>query len=105
MDKFREVYHAPAEADAPAAAYVWMFPNITLHVDLGHMQTIVILPMGHDRHRAVFDGDPSNPPVDTTGDPAWTKLLAFTADVPDEDIEICVTVQRNPRSRACERDR
>ena len=44
-----------------------------------------------------------------TSDPAtdaeWTKLVAFSDEIQDEDIEICVQVQKNLRSRAYDRGR
>jgi choline monooxygenase len=95
----------PSATDTPEAVYVWMFPNIMLNVYLGQMQTNVVIPMGHDRCRVVFDWYATNPPTDAATDPAWTKLLAFSAEVQDEDIEICETVQRNLRSRVYDRGR
>jgi choline monooxygenase len=76
-----------------------------LNVYLGQMQTNVVIPMGHDRCRVVFDWYATNPPADAATDPAWTKLMAFSAEVQDEDIEICETVQRNLRSRVYDRGR
>jgi choline monooxygenase len=98
------IYH-PGTTDTPEAVYVWMFPNIMLNVYLGQMQTNVVIPMGHDRCRVVFDWYATNPPADAATDPAWTKLMAFSAEVQDEDIEICETVQRNLRSRVYDRGR
>jgi len=95
----------PSTTDSPEALYLWMFPNIMLNVYLGQMQTNVVIPLGHDRCRVVFDWYATNPPVDAATDPAWTKLLAFSAEVQDEDIEICESVQRNLRSRAYDRGR
>ena len=46
-----------------------------------------------------------HPPADAATDPSWTKLLAFSDEIQDEDIEICEIVQRNLRSRVYDRGR
>ena len=48
---------------------------------------------------------PPLPPADPTADAEWTKLLAFSDEIQDEDIEICEAVQRNLRSRVYDRGR
>jgi choline monooxygenase len=95
----------PARADVPEAVYVWLFPNVMLNVYLGQMQTNVVLPLGHDRTRVVFDWYAAEPPADPAGDAEWTRLLAFSDEIQDEDVAICETVQRNLRSRVYDRGR
>ena len=95
----------PTKTDTPEAVYVWLFPNIMLNVYLGQMQTNVVLPMGHDRCKVIFDWYATTPPDDHTTDAEWTKLLAFSDEIQDEDIEICEIVQRNLRSRIYDRGR
>jgi choline monooxygenase len=46
-----------------------------------------------------------DPPADAATDPSWVKLMAFSSEVQDEDIEICEAVQRNLRSRVYDRGR
>lgn len=95
----------PRAAEVPEAVYAWLFPNMMLNIYLGQMQTNVVIPMGHDRCKVVFEWYASSPPADAERDPAWTKLLAFSDEIQDEDIEICEIVQRNLRSRIYDRGR
>jgi choline monooxygenase len=93
----------PAATNVAEAVYVWLFPNVMLNVYMGQMQTNVVLPLSHDRTRVVFEWYASEPPAE--GDEAWTKLLAFSDEIQDEDIAICEAVQRNLRSRVYDRGR
>src|SRR5215207_4987480 len=95
----------PSATEVPEAVYAWLFPNMMLNVYLGQMQTNVVLPLGHDRCRVVFAWYAEQPPEDAADDPSWTKLLAFSDEIQNEDIEICETVQRNLRSRVYDRGR
>jgi choline monooxygenase len=95
----------PAKTDVGEAVYVWLFPNMMLNVYMGQMQTNVVIPVGHDRCRVVFEWFSTTPPADPAADAEWTKLLAFSDEIQDEDIEICEIVQRNLRSRIYDRGR
>ena len=95
----------PAKTDVAEALYVWLFPNIMLNVYMGQMQTNVVIPLAHDRCRVVFEWFSASPPPDPPTDAEWTKLLAFSDEIQDEDIEICEVVQRNLRSRIYDRGR
>ena len=95
----------PARAEVAEAVYVWLFPNVMLNVYLGQMQTNVVLPLAPDRTRVVFEWYAADPPADAATDPEWTRLLAFSDEIQDEDIAICETVQRNLRSRVYDRGR
>ncbi|HLV25516.1 MAG TPA: SRPBCC family protein [Gemmatimonadales bacterium] len=95
----------PTKTDTPEAVYVWLFPNVMLNVYLGQMQTNVVLPLSHDRTRVVFDWYASEPPSDPGTDAEWTKLVAFSDEIQEEDITICEAVQRNLRSRVYDRGR
>ena len=53
----------------------------------------------------VFEWYAKHPPEDAARDASWTKLLAFSDEIQDEDIEICEIVQRNLRSRVYDRGR
>jgi choline monooxygenase len=96
--------YVPAE-EGEQAQYYWLFPNVMLNVYQGQMQTNVVLPRGHDACDVVFEWYSAAPPQDASSDPQWTKLVAFSAEIQDEDIEICVQVQKNLRSRAYDRGR
>lgn len=95
----------PTKADIAEAVYGWIFPNIMLNVYMGQMQTNVVVPVSHDRTIVVFEWFATNPPADTATDPEWSRLIAFSDEIQDEDIEICQTVQRNLRSRVYDRGR
>ncbi len=94
-----------AAADAEPAQYYWLFPNVMLNVYLGQLQTNVVRPLGPDACEVVFEWFAAAPPADAGTDPAWTKLVAFSDEIQDEDIAICERVQRNLRSRAYDRGR
>jgi choline monooxygenase len=61
--------------------------------------------VGHDRTRVIFEWYSANRPADAAGDAEWARLLAFSDEIQDEDIEICEVVQRNLRSRIYDRGR
>lgn len=95
----------PSKAEIPEAVYGWVFPNIMLNIYLGQMQTNVILPVAHDRTVVVFEWFAAQPPADPATDPEWSRLVAFSDEIQDEDVEICEAVQRNLRSRVYDRGR
>ena len=95
----------PSRTDVPEAVYVWLFPNTMLNVYMGQMQTNVVIPLGHDRCRVEFEWYAASPPANADADAEWTKLLAFSDEIQDEDIEVCEAVQRNLRSRVYDRGR
>jgi choline monooxygenase len=117
--RYWSLQHAPmrpvaasggARAYAPAtggeqAQYYWLFPNVMLNVYLGQLQTNVVRPLGPDACEVVFEWFSAAPPADAATDAAWTKLVAFSDEIQDEDIAICEQVQRNLRSRAYDRGR
>ena len=97
--------YVPAAGELPEAFYVWLFPNVMLNVYMGQMQTNVVLPLAHDRTRVVFEWYAANPPADPATDERWSRLVAFSDEIQDEDIETCEAVQRNLRSRVYDRGR
>jgi choline monooxygenase len=97
--------YVAAEGQAAEAQYYWLFPNVMLNLYLGQLQTNVVLPMGHDRTRVIFEWFATEPPADPATDPAWSRLVAFSDEIQREDIEICEVVQKNLRSRIYDRGR
>ena len=97
--------YVAGEGEDDRAQYYWLFPNTMLNVYLGQMQTNAVLPLDHRRCLVVFEWYAVDPPADASTDPKWTKLLAFSDEIQDEDIEICEVVQRNLRSRVYDRGR
>jgi choline monooxygenase len=117
LHRYYSLQHAPIragrggnrryEATSPddEAQYYWVFPNLMLNIYLGQMQTNVVIPRGADRCDVVFEWYAHNPPTDAAADPAWSKLMAFSDEIQDEDISICERVQQNLRSRSYDRGR
>jgi choline monooxygenase len=79
-----------------AAYYWWVFPNFMVNLYSGIMDTNLVLPLGPDRCRVVFDfyfaeGTPED-------------FIATSIDVAEqvqhEDVTICEDVQRGLRSRS-----
>ena len=95
----------PTKAEIAEAVYGWVFPNIMLNVYMGQMQTNVVLPISHDKTVVLFEWFAMHPPVDAANDAEWSKLVAFSDEIQDEDVEICERVQRNLRSRVYDRGR
>ena len=98
----RQYQAAPGQEDA---SYYWIFPNLMLNIYLGQMQTNVVIPRGPDRCEVVFEWFAHRDPAELTADPAWTRLLAFSDEIQEEDIEICQRVQKNLKSRSYDRGR
>lgn len=76
------------------AYYWWFFPNFMINVYQGVMDTNLVLPLGPERCRVIFDFYFANQ------DANFTKQSIDVADrVQDEDITICCEVQRGLHSR------
>lgn len=97
--------YLPTEDRGSDAQYYWLFPNIMLNVYQGMMQTNVVLPDGPDRTTVIFEWFSARPPANVADDPEWARLVAFSDEIQDEDVEICEVVQRNLRSRVYDRGR
>ncbi|MBX9580642.1 MAG: Rieske 2Fe-2S domain-containing protein [Gemmataceae bacterium] len=92
----------PAEGDAgrtrtgDLAAYWWVYPNLMLNLYSGVMDTNLVLPLGPDRCRVVFDfyfaaGTP---------DDFVRESVAVADQVQAEDVGVCEEVQRGLNSRS-----
>jgi choline monooxygenase len=64
-----------------------------------------VVPIAHDRCTVVFEWYAADPPADAATDSEWAKLLAFSDEIQEEDVQICEIVQRNLRSRVYDRGR
>jgi choline monooxygenase len=80
------------------AYYWWIFPNLMVNIYQGVMDTNLVLPLGPDRCRVLFDYYFA----DTTG-PAAAQFIeqsiAVAHQVQLEDMEVCAEVQRGLKSR------
>ena len=78
------------------AAYWWAFPNFMMNVYSGVMDTNLVLPLGPDRCRVVFDYYFA---ADT---PAAfiEQSVAVAHQIQVEDMDICAEVQRGLNSRS-----
>jgi choline monooxygenase len=91
----------PAEGDAGRtrtgdAAYWWLYPNFMLNAYAGVLDTNLVLPLGMDRCRVVFDFY-----FDESFDDDFKRRSVEVAEqVQAEDIGVCEEVQRNLNSRS-----
>lgn len=87
---------ATAVRQGDRAHYYWLHPNLMLNIYADTMDTNLVLPLGVDRCRVVFDFffSPSR-------DAAWRGESVRVADVvQQEDVAVCESVQRGLGSRA-----
>jgi choline monooxygenase len=81
------------------AYYWWVFPNLMLNLYQGVMDTNLVLPLGTERCRVIFDFYFA----DTEGDAAKRFIeqsIAVAEQVQQEDIGVCEEVQRGLNSRS-----
>ena len=77
------------------ASYYWLYPNFMINAYQGVMDTNLVLPLGVDRTRVIFDFYFSS---DATANP--TESIAVSDLVQQEDVAVCEAVQRGLGSRA-----
>lgn len=80
------------------ALYYWIYPNLMLNWYEGHLDTNLVIPLGVDRTKVVFEFF-----FDDTG-PARGEVnrqsIAVSERIQHEDVAICESVQRGLGSRA-----
>jgi choline monooxygenase len=82
-------------SDGGGAYYYWVYPHIMVNIYADRMDTNVVIPRGVDRTDVVFDfyfADPASPAI--------RDSIAASERIQDEDVGVCVSVQRGLRSRA-----
>jgi choline monooxygenase len=86
------------------ALYFWVFPNLMLNIYPDNIQTNVIVPLSHDKTLAIFEwffydvaSEASRKRIE--------RAVAFSDEVQQEDIGLCVNVQRGLRSSTYDRGR
>jgi choline monooxygenase len=80
------------------ASYYWIYPNFMINAYRGAMDTNLVIPRGVDRTDVIFDFYFAD-----VSDAARARNLAsieVSEQIQDEDVAICVSVQRGLRSHA-----
>jgi choline monooxygenase len=82
----------PYQVSDGEAFYYFIYPNIMLNILPGRLQTNIIEPIGQDRCRVIFDFYYSD--VEKAKERGLIASdLAYSAEIQQEDIEICESVQ------------
>lgn len=95
-----------SDADASAAStrrgerayYLWQYPNFMINWYEGVMDTNLVLPLGIDRTKVIFDFYFTRP--DEASASHNRESIRVSERVQDEDVAICESVQRGLQSRA-----
>ena len=95
LSRWHSLQWSPLESDPGLygngdALYYWLWPNTMLNILPGRLQTNVVVPLGVDRCRVVFDSYYA----DAADGARRAADLAFSDEVQHEDIGICEDVQR-----------
>lgn len=77
------------------ALYYWIYPNLMLNWYEGHLDTNLVIPLGVDRTKVVFEFFFAG-----AGTEAHRQSIAVSERIQDEDVAICESVQRGLGSRA-----
>jgi choline monooxygenase len=88
---------SPAQVRRGAAAYYWwVFPNFMMNVYREVMDTNLVLPLGPDRCRVIFDFYFAHPEARSF----IAQSMAVADEIQREDIGICEEVQKGLASRS-----
>ena len=92
--------HADVSATRKGARawYYWLYPNFMLNIYDGVMDTNLVLPLGHDKCRVIFDFFFAD--VSFEQNVHNSASVATSDQVQEEDVAICESVQRGLASRA-----
>lgn len=90
--------------DEAEALYYWIFPNTMLNIYPDNMSINIILPLDHARTLTIFEWYFEEPGTGS-GWESMQQTIAFSDEIQQEDIEICVSVQQGLQSRAYDRGR
>jgi choline monooxygenase len=77
------------------AYYYWLFPNFMINIYEGVMDTNLVLPLGIDRTRVIFDFY-----FNSSASVSSEESIAVSDVVQQEDVAVCEAVQRGLSSRA-----
>lgn len=93
-DPQREDTSAATVRTGKQTAYWWLYPNFMLNAYEGYMDTNLVLPMGVDRCRVIFDFYFAQPVGSPQAERFHAESIAVADRVQQEDVEICEEVQR-----------
>ena len=106
--------HSPIKESGPGrlkrsakddeALYFWIYPNLMLNVYPDNFSTNLILPLGHERTRTIFEWffrDPESPAQAQE----IRRTVEFSDEIQLQDIAICEAVQKGLKSRTYDRGR
>ncbi|MCS7166859.1 MAG: SRPBCC family protein [Gemmatales bacterium] len=93
-DPQREDASAAGVRKGQLAAYWWLYPNFMLNAYEGYMDTNLVLPLGVDRCRVIFDFYFAEQPGTPQSEQYIAESIAVADRVQQEDMEICEDVQR-----------
>jgi choline monooxygenase len=88
------------------ALYYWIYPNLMLNWYPGHLDTNLVLPLGVDRTRVIFEfyfapGFAPGDGADAAAEAAARRhSIEVSEQIQREDVAICESVQRGLASRA-----
>jgi choline monooxygenase len=85
------------------ALYFWLYPNLMLNWYEGYLDTNLVLPLGVDRMKVIFDFWFAD--VSESARERNAQSMAVSERIQDEDHAICESVQRGLSSRAYVRGR
>ena len=80
------------------AFYYWIYPNFMINCYGRAMDTNLVIPRGVDKTEVIFDFYFTD--VSDTARADNLASIAVSQEIQDEDVAICVSVQRGLRSRA-----
>jgi choline monooxygenase len=80
------------------ALYYWIYPNLMLNWYEGHLDTNLVIPLGVDRTKVVFEFFFDD--VGPARREANRQSMAVSERIQHEDVAICESVQRGLSSRA-----
>lgn len=83
-----------------SAAYWWVYPNLMINAYEGVMDTNLVLPLGPNHCRVVFDFYFSSSATDTESAARQAESIKVADQIQAEDVGICEDVQRGLHSRS-----
>jgi choline monooxygenase len=97
-DRTRGGDRATAEVRTGRALYYWIYPNLMLNWYPGHLDTNLVIPLGVDRTKVVFEFLFDD--VGAARAALNAQSIALSERIQHEDVAICESVQRGLGSRA-----